>query len=91
MGDGGVVLADRTGVGGLDGFLGGGVGVAVAVEVVLLLHGVAGDGVGTLLDGFVDALDDLLAGELGWLSGLRVRGEDDQFGKEKGEEDGESR
>ena len=65
LGDGGVFLAGGAGVRGLDGFLRGGSGVGVAVEVVLLLDCVTGDGFGALLNGLIDALDDLLFGELG--------------------------
>lgn len=61
LGDGGVLLAGGAVVHGLDGFFGGGIGVAVAVEGIVLLHGVTGDGVGAGLDGGVDALDDLEA------------------------------
>src|SRR5580698_6527876 len=73
-----VVLADGANVGSLDGLLCRGIGLAVAVDVVLLLYGVAGDGVEALLYSSVDALDDFgigFCGGLGLLGGGECHGE----------------
>ena len=91
--NGGVFLTNCAGVDGLDGLFGGGGGVAVAVEGVLLLDGVAGDGVETAVDGGVDAMDDFGVGLGGGRGLLGEDGCDDkrEDAARRGEEQGAAR
>jgi len=73
LGNGRVLLAGGAVVDRANGFFGGGIGFAVAIERVMLLHGEGGDGFGAAQDDVIDALDDLLGREggaggfgLGW-------------------------